>query len=148
MTVLTAVKPMTEAELQRHVLRVAADYGWHISEREWSRREAEVASLHLPAEHLPGLAFHPRFSVGSETGWPDLVLVRRRDRRLLFVELKKDTGKLSHRQALVLDLLRSLEWDPLAGWSHSKPFELGPRIDVYVWRPEDLASGAIDEALR
>jgi hypothetical protein len=67
-------------------------------------------------------------------GWPDLVLVRARDRRLIFAELKADDGKLSPDQEHVLEVLRPLE------------NEFGPRIDVCVWYPRDL--GAIAEILR
>jgi hypothetical protein len=41
-------------------------------------------------------------------GWPDLVLVRERDRRLIFAELKADDGKLTDQQ-LVLEALRALQ---------------------------------------
>ncbi len=53
----------TEAEFQRDVLRTAAELGW-------------------------GLRYHTQFSVGSRKGFPDLVLVRARDRRVVFMELK------------------------------------------------------------
>ena len=42
-----------------------------------------------------------------------------RDRRLLFVELKRDRGRLTDRQQRVLDYLKAT------------------RAEVYVWRPAD-----------
>lgn len=53
-------------------------------------------------------------------GWPDLVCVR--GDRIIFAELKSDTGKLSARQRQWLDVL-----------------QLIPGCEVYVWRPGDWA---------
>jgi hypothetical protein len=57
-------------------------------------------------------------------GWPDLVLVRDRDGRMLFVELKSEYGRVSEDQSAVLDYLRRIE--RLHGW-----------LGVGVWRPSD-----------
>jgi hypothetical protein len=51
-------------------------------------------------------------------GWPDLVLVR--PPRILFVELKSETGQLRPNQTEWLDVLRLL-----------------PQVEVYLWRPGD-----------
>ena len=40
-------------------------------------------------------------------GWPDLVLVRPRDRRLLFIEVKSTKGTVSDAQNAVHEVLRS-----------------------------------------
>jgi hypothetical protein len=69
----------------------------------------------------------------AERGWPDLVLVRTRDRRLIFAELKAEAGKLSDRQVEVLDMLRTVQ-QPLANLISG---HLLPRIEVHVWRPSD-----------
>ena len=117
----------SEADFQRLVLRLARDLGW--DDRGWERRveEVEMYSRHSgdaaaleDASALAGLAFHPRFSVGSEAGWPDLVLLRRRDGRALFRELKTDRGRLTARQAAVIGLLRACG------------------LDAGVWRPSML----------
>jgi hypothetical protein len=63
-------------------------------------------------------------------GWPDLTLVRVRDRRLLFVELKAETGEVSPAQHAVHATLR------------------GAGLDVVVWRPSDWATGEIEGRLR
>lgn len=53
-------------------------------------------------------------------GFPDLVLARERDGRLLFVELKSDAGRVSAEQRAVHATLRA------AG------------AEVHMWRPRDL----------
>lgn len=84
---------------------------------------------------LPGLAYHAASAMHqAEKGWPDLTLVRRRDRRIIFAELKRENGELSPRQAAVLGLLRCLETGPLAGVDHFA----GPSLRVFVWRPSQL----------
>ena len=132
---MTRAAGQSEADFQRAVLRLARELGW--DDRGWERRVEEVehysrnsgdAAALEDAAALGGLAFHPRFSVGSEPGWPDLALARRRDRRLIFAELKSERGHLSPRQAAVIELLR----------------ECGQ--EVHVWRPSQWAE--IEEALR
>jgi hypothetical protein len=49
-------------------------------------------------------------------GWPDLVLVR--PPRIIFAELKSETGELRPRQAEWLEVLRLL-----------------PQVEVRLWRP-------------
>lgn len=115
-----APRPMSEAIFQAAVVKTARDLGWGVSLAAWKRDNAELEAYGQPAAALEGLVFHPRFSVGSEPGWPDLVLVRRRDRRVLFRELKSDTGTVHPRQAAVLELLTAVG------------------LDAGVWRPRDL----------
>ena len=65
-------------------------------------------------------------------GWPDLVLLRLRDGRMIFAELKGDgsdgkrPGRLTPAEEKVIDWLRR-----------------DPTREVYVWWPKDL-----DEAAR
>ena len=66
------------------------------------------------------LAFHTHDSRRSESGFPDLTLVK--PGRLVFAELKSCQGKLTHDQEVWLDVLR-----------HSVP-----DVEVYCWRPSDL----------
>ena len=72
-------------------------------------------------------------------GWPDLVLVRSRDRRIIFAELKgSKRDKPTPDQERVLDVLRALEGE-VAHLNHEKSevrLEFA-RIEVFVWRPED-----------
>lgn len=149
----------TEAEFQRHVVGLARDAGWGISAGADKARDAELVAYGQPPAELDGIVFHPRLMLGSETGWPDLTLIRRRDRRLIFAELKTAAGKLSPRQVKVLALLRCLESEVRV--LHIRPGEgvavaavvaaireqqAPVRIGVYVWRPADLP--AIEEVLR
>jgi hypothetical protein len=80
----------------------------------------------------------------AERGWPDLVLVRTRDRRLIFAELKAERGKLADRQVEVLAMLRSLAMKPHA--PRADGHWLWPAVEVHVWRPSDYES--IVEVLR
>jgi hypothetical protein len=111
---------LSEADFQAQVVKLARDLGWGVTIQAWKRTNEELAFYGAPPEPLAGLVFHPRFSVGSEPGWPDLVLIRRRDRRVLFRELKSDAGVVHPRQAAVLELLSACG------------------LDAAVWRPADL----------
>lgn len=104
---------MTEREFQRQVTELAALLGWHVAHFR-------------PAQTARGWRTPVQGSLGA--GWPDLVLVRVRDRRLVFAELKSETGRVSSRQAEVHGLLEA------AGHP------------VNLWRPADIE--AIAEALR
>ena len=61
--------------------------------------------------------FHPRWSIQSASGWPDLALVR--PPRLVFAELKSERGKLSAAQRRWLNQLEQCA------------------VEVYVWKPSD-----------
>jgi hypothetical protein len=99
---------VTESDLLRAVTDMAAIYGW-----EW---------VHFrPAQTSRGWRTPVQGPLGK--GWPDLVLVHPSKGRLLFAELKSDTGSLSPAQVYVHSIL-----------------------PVHVWRPRDL--DAIAEVLR
>lgn len=141
-----AVKPpaLTEAQFQQQVVDLAKLFGWGTSYN--SRRDKGA-----PDWPLAGLVFHPRIMYRSEPGWPDLTLIRRSDRRLIFAELKTDKGKLSPRQQQVLDLLRCLGVDTVGRFIGVKNDvrwvpDAGPRIEVFVWKPADFPQ--IAEILR
>jgi hypothetical protein len=100
---------------QAEVMKLVRRYGWACGQDD----EAD----------LPGLTYHALRGMGAtERGWPDLTLLRRRDRRLLFREIKAESGELTPRQAAVLELLRACG------------------LDAEVWRPCQLAE--IAEVLR
>lgn len=99
---MTAVA-ISEAEWQEQVLDLARATGWrtmHVRRSIGKKRQWTTAT--------------------SVVGWPDLVMWNERQRRLLFVELKSDSGLLSDHQD---DVLCSLQ---AAG------------CEVHVWRPRDL----------
>jgi len=102
------------------------------SRRAW-HDDCRPARRRQPAPAIDGLIFHPRIMYRSEPGWPDLTLVRRRDRRLIFAELKAEDGKLSARQREVLELLQCLEGVWLRGGGAD-----GIQVSIYVWRPSDM----------
>lgn len=74
--------------------------------------------------------YHNPDSRRSQAGFPDLVLISSVRRRALFRELKRQDGRVSTQQKVVLAAMTA------AG------------LDVAVWRPSDLASGRIARELR
>jgi ribosomal protein S8 len=107
---------MSESALQTQVIRALTDHGW-----------------------IQDLIYHTHFSKRSNHGWPDLAAIRRpQDRppayvtykrpRILYVELKTETGKLSTEQAMYLDALSLLR-------------DSGDRrTEVYLLRPSDMSA--------
>ena len=103
---------LTEAQFQRQVTDLAGVCGWSF--------------VHFrPAQTSHGWRTPVQGPLGQ--GWPDLVLVHPYRRRVLFVELMTERGRLSPAQEEVHGLLRA------AG------------ADVRVFRPSDFP--AIQEAL-
>jgi hypothetical protein len=132
----------TEREFQRDVMDLARRGGWTCGQKG--------------TDELHGLTYHA-VSVMSqhEVGWPDLTLIRRRDQRLIFAELKRENGELSPRQVAVLDLLRCLTLPPVLhfeGLDAEAVAALGrsslrtASIQVFVWRPSQIEQ--IAEVLR
>jgi VRR-NUC domain len=83
-----------------------------LTEKEWQAQVKELATM-LGYKR----AYHTFDSRRSQSGFPDLVLVRD---RVIFAELKRQDGKPSAAQKEWLDGLAS------AG------------AEVYLWRPSDL----------
>lgn len=104
--ILARPRPLTEAQFQRQVLDLARVLGW--------------STVEGPDGALEGLTYHPQLAKWSERGWPDLALLRRRDGRIVFAELKSEHGQPTPRQLQVLDLLRACG------------------AEAYLWRPSDL----------
>lgn len=86
--------PMTEEQFMRQVRETALLRGW--------------------------VCYHTRDSRGSDSGFPDLVLVNRRQVRLIFAELKTEIGRVTLDQQGWLSVLSA------AG------------CEAAVWRPADL----------
>jgi hypothetical protein len=113
------MSPLTESQFQRQVTELAELYGW-----EWMHPRAgrTMDSWRTP------------MSGTMAQGWPDLVLVHPAQRRILFVELKTDMGKLTSHQERVMDVLREVETFPHQKWvgtGRSGETE----VTFYVWRP-------------
>lgn len=96
---------MTEATA-REVLDAATLEG------DWQKTVTDWATLR------GWLWYHVTDSRKDPAGFPDLVLVRLS--RVIFAELKKQSGRVSAKQALWLDRLQGTY-----------------KVEVYLWRPAD-----------
>lgn len=83
-----------------------------ISEADWQTTVVQTA------EAFGWWWWHDNDPRRNAAGWPDLTLIR--PPRLVVVELKKETGKLSVAQRGLLGLMARC-----------------PGVEVYVWRPSD-----------
>lgn len=88
----------------------------HISEAAFQRQVTDLARLYSFR------VYHTRFSLGSDAGFPDLVLVKPASQRVIFAELKTETGKVSPDQYAWLCDLEACR----------------PAIECYLWRPSDI----------
>ena len=132
----------TVGMLRSAITERATIWGWHAH-----------AGDQPALRELPGRASAPGRSSRLDPRWPGLTLARRRDRRLIFAELLSagPTAALSPLRRQVLDVLRALEWDAASCERQIVEAALGhpvPVIQTFVWRPNDLLDGAVDEALR
>ena len=131
MTVVRDAKPIPDRTSPvgsvRHVINAA------ISEKEFAQWVVDFASLH------GWRVFRVWNSQRSPAGWPDLSMVRRRDRRLVFAELKVQNpkkGKVSEDQQAWLDDLHFVASLPLVSAIRT---DTRPIPEVYLWRPSDAA---------
>jgi hypothetical protein len=97
---------LSEAEFQRRVLDTAAYTGWTVYHTFDARR--------------------------SEAGFPDIVAVNAKQRRILYVELKSPRGRLSAAQRQWLDKLgragaETAVWRP-ADWDEAVAVLRGKRL--------------------
>lgn len=97
---------MTENELKGHVLNIAREKGWM-------------------AYH----AIQAKVRNAGDHGYPDLTLAR--DGEVVWIELKRQDGKLTYEQVV---------------WSMALPSNNGA-MHYEVIRPSDLARGRVDEIL-
>jgi hypothetical protein len=88
----TKLPAQTEKSFQAQVEQLAKLYGWKI--------------------------YHTRYSFRSAAGFPDLVLVR--PPRLIFAELKRNTGTVTPEQ-----------------WNWILTLKEVPGVEVCIWRPEN-----------
>lgn len=88
---------MTESQWQHHVIHLAKGFGW--------------------------ATYHTRFSIGSDSGWPDLALVKPGE-EVIYVELKRE-GKKKDIEPTALQQM----------WLDRLASALGTK--VFVWRPRD-----------
>lgn len=92
-----------------------------LSEKQWQRQVIEYARLRgwRLYHHRPALNQSGRWSTAltGDAGLPDLILVR--GGRLVFAELKTDSGRVSQEQEQWLAALTACS------------------CEVYLWRPRD-----------
>ena len=86
-----------------------------VTEQQWQNTVVEAAQL------LGWWVFHDHDSRRNQPGFPDLVLIR--PPRVMFLELKRETGKLTTAQGEVLGLLEDC-----------------PGVEVEVARPSNWSS--------
>lgn len=99
---------MTETAFQAQVIAAAHDLGWRVAHFRSVKVQRKDGSVHYTT---------PVQADGK--GWPDLVLVRERDQRVIYAELKKVGEYPRPEQRAWLEMLKACEQD------------------VYVWRPGD-----------
>lgn len=96
-----------------------------LSEKDWQIQVTELA-LKLGWAYLhirPGMtadSWRTPISGPLGKGWPDLLLCRPRDCRVIAAELKRDGAKTTPAQDRVLEILSS------------------SGLEVHVWRPADF----------
>ena len=113
---MSAAVPLNEPQLQEAIIECARAFGWRVAHFR-------------PARVLRGGRESWETPVAADgKGFPDLVLVR--GDRLIFAELKKDTGTLRPDQELWLSALR-----------------LTP-VEVYLWKASRWLDGTIERVLR
>lgn len=105
---------MTEVELQGIVVKMAEANGWMVKPHDKANQGSGNRRAHRNE---------------TANGFPDLVLAR--DGWVLFLELKKQDGRLSQEQV---------------DWSMALPSNGGP-THYEVIRPSDLSRGRLDELL-
>ena len=116
---MTAALPLTERDFMRQVTELAELFGW-----QWAHFR--------PAMTTKGWRTAVSGPLGK--GWPDLVLVRERDRRLIFAELKRDSTYPTPEQRAVMDVLRAVAGTISA---FDDPMTDG-YIETWIWRPRDF----------
>lgn len=101
----TRIQPITEKQLQHAIVEAAQMLGFRV--------------------------YHTFLSIRSDPGFPDLVLLNpRQGRRLLFVEVKGENGRLSDAQRAWLADLHAVG------------------IEAYSWWPAQWRSGEIERVLK
>lgn len=108
------------------------------TEKQWEKQVTDLLVM-----YAWDWWYHVTRAKYSAWGWPDLIAVRRRDRRILIVENKSQQGQVSPEQGGVLELLLDVAGGGYVN-SRAKAGHEGPglagyaRLDVELWRPGDI----------
>ena len=124
----SAAPRQTERDFQRAVMELAELSGWE--------------TLHVRTSMQQGRYMTATTGTMAK-GWPDLVLIHPKRRRLLFVELKGARGRERPDQTRVLDVIGKLcpVFVDEDGFTCYDPIGVsGPTIGVHIWRPADWTS--------
>lgn len=94
--------------------------------------EAELASyVRNTARSLGWKRYHTKFSLGSDAGFPDEVLAHAGQGRVIFAELKRETGTLREGRLVKGRWPRWVEGQ--AEWLRC--LDACPGVETYLWRP-------------
>lgn len=134
-------RALSERDFQRQVTDLATALGW--SYAHWRALQNRRGMWQVPVEGPLG------------KGWVDLTLLRVRDRRLIFAELKRELEHPTADQAAVLAALGALDHCPSgmhgtgpASWTEGLAAPAGaPCVATYVWRPSDLRDPIEDSVI-
>jgi hypothetical protein len=100
----------SETEFRATVIEAAERLGWKV----WSINDSVYRAL-IVANRKLGIHFRP-----PAAGFPDLVMVR--GDRLVFAELKSNTGTVRPEHKVWLDALAELRYP----------------VEVHIWRPREF----------
>ena len=89
------------------------DKARQITEKEFMSQIRDLAKIY----HWKW--YHPFLSKWSERGYPDITLIR--PPRIIFAEIKRETGKLTASQQEWAELLQAC-----------------PGVEYYCWKPSDF----------
>jgi hypothetical protein len=109
-----------------------------LSEKQWSQQFKGLFTV------LGWVGYHPYLSIHSERGWPDWSLVHLTTKRLIFVELKKESGKLSDSQIRWRDLLEATGQE----WYCLKPSQFDEAAEILRARPAVSAPQGLSDTTR
>lgn len=102
--------------------------------RDMTEAALQTNVLSLATVTLDWLGYHTHDSRRSQPGFPDLVLVHAKQQRLIFAELKKETGRQTEAQKT---------WE-----GHLRVIRSVVPLEFYLWRPSDWLSGRIGSILQ
>jgi len=114
-------RELSEDEFRKQVNEVATLYGWEFM-------------FVKPLRAAGGIWKTPTFGTIGK-GWPDTMFVKvgKNGSRILFVEFKRELGKVEPDQERVLGYLRGLEQPH--GWIADM---FAVIVEVHIWRPSDF----------
>jgi hypothetical protein len=96
-----------------------------MTEKEWSAQFKQLFELY------GWKGYHPYLSIHSERGWPDWSLINLAQKRVIFVELKTEKGKLSESQIRWQGYLASCGQE----WYCLRPSDIDKAIEILQAKP-------------